>query len=192
MGTEQHSHTGKPQLSATTTFKVGPGGEGQPLHRDDILHYNWQSGATEYEVGRDVMSVLFVALTQTTEANGATRVIPGSHLWDYSLPPTEDLTVPVELAPGDAFISLGGLFHAGSANTTSHEERLIAIASAIRAELRQEENAYLTYTKEEVQRLPLDLQRFFGYTPGEPLLGHVDLRDPVHLYNPAVSSERII
>ncbi|KAJ5751599.1 hypothetical protein N7520_008516 [Penicillium odoratum] len=192
MGNEQHSHTGKPQMSSTTTFKVGPGGEGQMLHRDDILHYNWRGGAREYELGRDVMSVFFVALSKTTEANGATRVIPGSHLWDYSLPPTEDLAIHVELAPGDAFMSLGGLFHAGSANSTTNEDRLIAIVSGIRTELRQEENAYLTYTKKEIERLPLHLQRFLGYTTGEPLLGHVDMRDPGHLYNSAVSSKRVI
>ncbi|KAJ5589668.1 hypothetical protein N7450_003640 [Penicillium hetheringtonii] len=164
VGDMQISHTGKPQLSATTTFKVGPGGASQGLHRDDIMHYNWQGEAREYALGRDVMSVLFIALSKTTKANGATRVIPGSHLWDYSEPPTEDLAVHVELAPGDAFISLGGLYHAGSANTTADEDRLIAIASGIRTELRQEENAYLSYTKEEIERLPLHLQRFCGYT----------------------------
>lgn len=66
---------------------------------------------------------LFVAGTPSTSRNGATRFIPGSHLWDYSFPPREEDTVYAELRPGDAFMMLAGCYHAGSANLTSDQDR---------------------------------------------------------------------
>jgi len=74
------------------------------------------------------MVCLFVAGTKTKKANGATRIIPGSHLWDYSRPPPprDDGSIEcAELEPGDAFMMLGGCFHGAGANTTVDEERLI-------------------------------------------------------------------
>lgn len=49
-----------------------------------------------------------MALTPTTKANGATRFIPGSHLWDYNKAPPGDneSSVYIELNPGDAFFML--------------------------------------------------------------------------------------
>jgi len=133
-----------------------------------------------------------VAGTRITKANGATRVIPGSHLWDYTLPPQEEQTVHVELQPGDAFMTLGGLYHAASANTTVDEDRVLLVALALRAHLRQEENAYLTYAKETIAALPLAMQRFFGFSISQSFLGYVDLKDPLHLYSSEVSSDRLI
>lgn len=74
------------------------------------------------------MVCLFVAGTKTRKENGATRIIPGSHLWDYSRPPpsSDDPSIEcAELEPGDAFMMLGGCFHGAGANTTVDEERLI-------------------------------------------------------------------
>lgn len=58
------------------------------------------------------------ALTKTTAANGATVVIPGSHLWGLERRPLDEETVPAELEPGDACIFLGNTYHAGGGNIT--------------------------------------------------------------------------
>jgi len=74
------------------------------------------------------MVCFFVAGTKTTRENGATRVVPGSHLWDYSTPPppADDSTIQcAELEPGDAFMMLGGCYHGAGANMTIDEERLV-------------------------------------------------------------------
>lgn len=74
------------------------------------------------------MVCFFVAGTRTRQENGATRIIPGSHLWDYSIPPpaADDTTIRcAELEPGDAFMMLGGCYHGAGANVTKDEERLV-------------------------------------------------------------------
>lgn len=58
------------------------------------------------------------ALTKTTKENGATIGIPGSHLRGIGRRPLDEEAVPAELDPGDAFIFLGNLYHAGGANIT--------------------------------------------------------------------------
>lgn len=60
------------------------------------------------------------ALTKTTKENGATVAIPGSHLWGPERQPLDEEAVPAELEPGDAFIFLGNLYHAGGANVTEY------------------------------------------------------------------------
>lgn len=60
------------------------------------------------------------ALTKTTKENGATVAIPGSHLWGPERRPLDEEAIPAELEPGDAFIFLGNLYHAGGANVTEY------------------------------------------------------------------------
>lgn len=130
-GAERHTKTLKPILDATTCFSVGPGAGNQPLHRDDSLHHNVLSEiatAEAYEVGRDEIVALFIAGTNTTEANGATRLIPRSHLWGMDAMPQEKDAVHVELSAGDGLIMLGSCFHGGSANTTDDEYRQVFAA----------------------------------------------------------------
>lgn len=127
-GDKSRTSTSPPQLSTTVTFSVRPGTKAQSLHRDDDIYHTYHPEVREHHSGRDAMVCLFVAGTKTKKANGATRIIPGSHLWDYSRPPPprDDGSIEcAELEPGDAFMMLGGCFHGAGANTTVDEERLI-------------------------------------------------------------------
>lgn len=122
-GNEEVTFSSTPQINAAIAIRNSPGNEPQKLHRDDMgLHHALPSiSADEYKPGRDAAVGIFVAATRTTRENGATRFIPGSHLWDTSRRPDESLTVSAELEPGDAFIMLASCFHAGSANTSSQD-----------------------------------------------------------------------
>ena len=60
------------------------------------------------------------ALVKTTKANGATLVIPGSHLWGPDRCPKNEAAIPAELNPGDALIFVGNTYHAGGGNTTKY------------------------------------------------------------------------
>ena len=133
------SATSKPQLSTTKIFSIGPGATAQQLHRDDMIHHNKLPAisAEDYPMGRDVEVGLFVARTRTTEANGATRFIPGSHLWDTMAPPREEMCAYAELNPGDAFVMLGSCYHGGSANKTEDEVRVLYNAFMTKGYLRQ-------------------------------------------------------
>jgi hypothetical protein len=40
LGQRRNLPTSVPQLSNTSVFPIGPGAAAQPLHRDDMIHYN--------------------------------------------------------------------------------------------------------------------------------------------------------
>lgn len=139
LGQEMHTSVSRPQLSNTIVFSIGSGASAQPLHRDDMVHHrvSKQMRAEDYVVGQDTAIGFFVGGKKTTKANGATRFIPGSHLWDQDTPPNEDLSFYAELNPGDAFIMLASCYHGGSANTTENEERLVYSCFMTKGYLRQ-------------------------------------------------------
>jgi ectoine hydroxylase-related dioxygenase (phytanoyl-CoA dioxygenase family) len=116
---------------------------------------------------------------------GATRFIPGSHLWDYREgPPKESQTVQAELNRGDAFMMLSGCFHGGSANTTDDEYRILLSTFNTRGYLRQEENQYLSNSIESIKKLPPVLQERMGYGLSKPFMGWVDLKSPMLKLHP--------
>jgi ectoine hydroxylase-related dioxygenase (phytanoyl-CoA dioxygenase family) len=139
LGEKRNLSTSTPQLDNTIIFSIGPGAADQPLHRDDMIHHNEpkQMRAEEYKMAQDTGIGLFVGGKKTTKLNGATRFIPGSHLWHPATPPSEELTFYVELQPGDTFIMLSSCFHGGSANTTTDEERLVYSCFMTKGYLRQ-------------------------------------------------------
>ena len=61
--------------------------------------------------------VAIMALDPFTKANGATRLVPKSHLFD-AFPPDDDPeeVQAVEMCPGDVLIFNGNLWHGGGAN----------------------------------------------------------------------------
>lgn len=201
MGDKVEESSSLPQLHNTIVFRIGPGAGAQPLHRDDSPHYPDRRAVAEHVLGRDCGIGLFVAGTRTTKANGtcfdrkdelgakwaigATRFIPGSHLWDYREgPPKESQTVHAELNRGDAFIMLSGCFHGGSANTTKDEYRVLLSTFNCRGWLRQEENQYLANSIDSIRMLPLKVQERMGYGLSKPFMGWVDLKSPMLMLHP--------
>lgn len=139
-GYQLDSTVSEPQLSNTIVFSIGPGAKRQELHRDDSIHHNnlpELQSYLDYRIGRDTSVGIFVASRKTTRANGATRFIPGSHLWGMDRCPDEALSYYAELDPGDAFIMLASCYHGGSANTTTDQERLVYSCFMTKGFLRQ-------------------------------------------------------
>ncbi|OAL19556.1 hypothetical protein AYO22_09718 [Fonsecaea multimorphosa] len=194
IGDKNEPSVSRPQLNNTIVFSIGPGARDQALHRDDAIHHVYHPAAATHEIGRDAGIGFFVAGKKTTKRNGATRFIPGSHLWDYTAgPPSESQTFYAELEPGDGFMVLSGCFHGGSANKTDQpnengevvpEERLVYSTFMTRGYLRQEENQYLVNPVEKVRELPESLQELVGYGLSKPFLGWVDLKDPMLWLHP--------
>ncbi|KAF2733776.1 hypothetical protein EJ04DRAFT_512922 [Polyplosphaeria fusca] len=142
------------------------------------------------------MLCLFVAGKECTKQNGATRVVPGSHLWDFTAPPPSYAASPekfahAEMSPGDAFMMLGGVYHGAGSNTTTDEERLVYAAFATRGYLRQEENQYLANDLERIKELPVELQRFAGFGASKPYMGWVEMEEPVRLLNPGLEEDAV-
>jgi ectoine hydroxylase-related dioxygenase (phytanoyl-CoA dioxygenase family) len=194
VGSEKLESVSKPQLNNTVVFSVGPGAKAQVLHRDDIIHHTYPAAAvTTHTLGRDNGIGFFVAGKKSTRQNGATRFVPGSHLWHYATPPPapeveSESCVYAELEPGDAFMLFSGCYHAASANQTTDQERLLFSTFTTRGYLRQEENQYLANDVDSIKRLPIWLQRFAGYSLSRPFMGWVDMDDPMRVINPDAES----
>src|SRR5947209_12744404 len=158
------------QLSAPTGIEIGPGEKAQVLHTDDGI----------YPLPRPHPQVVvnsMWALDDFTEANGATRVVPGSHLWTDRLPVDADETVTVTMPAGSVLFILGNLWHGGGANRTDRP-RLGVLLEYAAGWLRPQENHVIAVPPDVVRTLEPRLQELLGYGIHPPFVGYVDGRHP--------------
>jgi ectoine hydroxylase-related dioxygenase (phytanoyl-CoA dioxygenase family) len=164
------------QLHLTQVIAIGPGEPAQPIHRDQ-----WAFDFFPFPRGYEVQCNTIWALTDFTERNGATRVVPKSNLLDDGLAFSEADSVAAEMSKGSALFYTGSLYHGAGANR-SDEVRTGINITYNRSWLRQEENQYLSVPLEIARTLPVDLLRLMGYARGAYALGYVDdLRDPIEV-----------
>ncbi len=161
-------------VSSLSSIAIGPGESPQPIHADDqVIPLPKPHPAT-------VCNTMW-ALTDFTEANGATRIIPGSHL----APESPDLTrgydsVPAEMGRGSVLVWHGSLWHGGGANSTG--DRRVGIAMNYCAGyLRQQENQQLGLPLDTVRRFSPRLQQLVGFGVYRGLIGHIDKQIPANL-----------
>jgi hypothetical protein len=167
-------HVNNYQLHLTQLIRIEPGGVAQMVHRDQ-----WAFDFFTFPAGYQVQCNTIWAATDFTAANGATRVVPGSHLADDKLRLDAADTEPAEMARGSVLLYVGSLYHGGGANTSDADRVGVNITYSV-GWLRQEENQYLTVPPEIARELPERLQRLLGYARGAYALGYVDdLRDPL-------------
>ena len=127
------------------------------------------------------------ALTDFTEANGATRVIPGSNHEEDRKTFTVTDTVPAEMRRGSVLFYTGSMYHGGGTNSTDQIRAGINITYSL-GWLRQEENQYLSCPREVAETLDVDLLRLMGYARGAYSLGYVDDgRDPLDVVKPSAA-----
>ena len=167
------------QIHLTQVIAIGPGETAQPIHRDQ-----WAFDFFPFPKGYEVQCNTIWAMTDFTEQNGATRVVPGSHRYEDGLRLTEADTEPAEMARGSVLFYTGSLYHGGGANRSDHTRVGLNITYNM-SWLRQEENQYLSVPLEVARDLPVELLRLMGYARGAYALGYVDdLRDPIEVVRP--------
>lgn len=125
------------------------------------------------------MMAFMVPGVKTTVDNGATIAIPGSHLWGSDRAPKVDAAVAAEMDPTECWAMLGGLYHAGGANVTQRERRVVHGMFFTRGFYRQEENSYLANTADEVLSWSPAAQKVMGYELSSPNIGFVDFQSPL-------------
>jgi len=170
------SHATSWQLHLTQVIAIGPDEKGQSIHRDQ-----WAFDFFPFPSGFEVQCNTIWAMSDFTEANGATRVIPGSNKLSDRLEFTPEQTEPAEMPAGSVLFYTGALYHGGGANRST-ETRYGLNITYVLSWLRQEENQYLAVPHEIARTLDDDLLRVMGYQRGAYALGYVDdLRDPLEV-----------
>ncbi|KID83547.1 phytanoyl-CoA dioxygenase family protein [Metarhizium guizhouense ARSEF 977] len=175
-GQGKKSVSAKPQIASIVGFRVEPGGTQQALHRDDSDYHT-------RNCDMPVMLGCVTALTKTTKENGATIVIPKSHLWGPDRMPLNEEAIPAELEVGDATVFVGNVYHAGGANVTKDDARETIGMFLCKGTLRQEENSYLEVPPELAKKRGLSPQvlRLLGYGIAPPALGLYKYQDPMRV-----------
>jgi ectoine hydroxylase-related dioxygenase (phytanoyl-CoA dioxygenase family) len=161
-------------VSSLSSIAIDPGETAQPIHADDQL-----MPIPKPHVPTVCNSMW--ALTDFTEANGATRLVPGTHLAAESpeYGATFD-TIPAEMPKGSVLIWHGSLWHGGGANGT--DERRMGLAMNYCAGwVRQQENQQLGIPLPTARSFPARLRRLCGFGIYNGLMGHIDKQDPATL-----------
>jgi ectoine hydroxylase-related dioxygenase (phytanoyl-CoA dioxygenase family) len=171
-------------VSSLSSISIDAGETAQPIHADDqLIPLAKPHVAT-------VCNTMW-ALTDFTEANGATRLIPGSHLRDHSPVYGRDYdSIAAEMRRGSVLVWHGSLWHGGGANRT--DTRRVGIAMNYCAGwIRQQENQQLGIPREIARRFPPRLRELVGYGVYNGLIGHIDKQSPGKLLG-AEAEQRMI
>ncbi len=173
------------QIHLTQVITIEPEAPAQPIHRDQ-----WVFDFFKFPKGFEVQLNTIWAMTDFTAQNGATRVIPKSHLFDDGLKFEEKDTEPAEMAKGSVLFYTGSVYHGGGANRSDTTRCGINLTYSL-SWLRQEENQYLSVPFDVAEKLPVELLRLMGYSYGGYALGYVDdVRDPIKVVKPDYVKKR--
>jgi ectoine hydroxylase-related dioxygenase (phytanoyl-CoA dioxygenase family) len=161
-------------ISSLSSINILPGEIAQPIHADDQL-------IPIPKPHPPTVCNSMWALTDFTEANGATRIIPGTHLGsenpDYGAPYD---SIAAEMPKGSVLIWHGSLWHGGGANATDTNRIGIAM-NYCAGYIRQQENQQLGLTHEKVATFEPRLRQLVGYGVYNFLIGHINKHSPEEL-----------
>jgi ectoine hydroxylase-related dioxygenase (phytanoyl-CoA dioxygenase family) len=161
-------------VSSLSSIAIDAGERAQPIHADDQLI------PLPKPHPPTVCNTMW-AITDFTEPNGATRVIPGSHTRDHSPEYGRHYdSIAAEMKRGSVLVWHGSLWHGGGANRT--ETRRVGIAMNYCAGyIRQQENQQLGVPPEVARAYSPRVLELMGYGIYRGLIGHIDKRPPAEV-----------
>lgn len=164
------------QLHLTQLISIGPDSPAQSIHRDE-----WAFDFFDFPADYHVQCNTIWAMTDFTEENGATRLIPGSQDWPKAFDHGVAESLPAEMTAGSCLLYTGKVYHGGGANRSGDTRVGLNITYDV-AWLRQEENQYLSVPRDVAETLDDEFLRLLGYRVGAYALGYVDdVRDPLRV-----------
>ena len=152
------------QLHLTQVIRIKPGQPRQALHRDRLAWGGFLKGVEPQ------LNTIW-AMTDFTEDNGATQVVPGSPGWPETRRAEAHEIGHAEMRAGSVLIYSGSVIHGGGENRTDADRVGINITYCL-GWLRQEENQYLSCPPAIARRLDPKLQALLGYAMGSYALGY--------------------
>ncbi|TAL33292.1 MAG: phytanoyl-CoA dioxygenase family protein, partial [Phenylobacterium sp.] len=165
-------------LTASQSIQILPGEAAQDLHTDD--------GFYRQPRPRPPISMTVIAAVDAfTAENGATEVIPGSHLWGdlgdcvraKGAETMESQLVPMEMPAGACLVMAGTCVHRGGANRTERP-RLAFTNQYCEPWGRTQENFFLGVPPERARAMSPRLQTLLGYDIHPPFMGMVSSVHP--------------
>jgi ectoine hydroxylase-related dioxygenase (phytanoyl-CoA dioxygenase family) len=160
-------------VSSLSSITIHPGEIAQPIHADDQVIPIPKPHAP-------VTANSMWAITDFTESNGATRIIPGTHTADHSPVYGQHYdSVCAEMPRGSILVWNGGLWHGGGANRTNESRRGLAM-NYCAGFIRQQENQQLGIPLHTVRTFAPELQELVGFGVYKGLIGHIDRQSPAH------------
>jgi ectoine hydroxylase-related dioxygenase (phytanoyl-CoA dioxygenase family) len=154
------------QLHLTQTIDIMPGQPAQVLHRDRLAWGGYIPKPIEPQFNT------IWALTDFTEENGATHVIPGSHDWPLDRnPKSPKESIQAVMPRGSVLCYSGTVIHGGGENRSDAARVGINITYCL-GWLRQEENQFLSCPPHIAKDLEPGLTDLLGYTMGNYALGY--------------------
>ena len=166
----------EPLLNGASVFILENGGRDQTLHNDGTIYEPMLPRAPG---GPHYLLVFMWAVTDFTKENGATRAIPGSHLWPAGRQPTPDDPVDyLEMPRGSFAVWLGTTFHAASTNHTD-TARVGTQMGFNCGWLRPHEANLLLVPPLVARDLPLNVQEVLGYRAHRGILGCIEQQSPL-------------
>ena len=162
-------------VSSLSSIAILPGETAQPIHADDQL-------IPIPKPHPPTVCNSMWALTDFTEANGATRIIPGSHLADHSPDyGTPYDSIAAEMPKGTVLIWHGSLWHGGGANTTDERARRHRDELLRRLHPPAGEPAARHPARDGRARFSPRLRELVGYGVYNVLIGHINKQSPEQL-----------
>ena len=162
-------------ISSLSSIAIDPGETEQPIHADDMVIPLEKPHAP-------IVCNSMWALTDFTEANGATRLVPRTHLGPNPEYGGKYQTIAAEMPRGGVLIWDGALWHGGGANRTDQRRTGIAM-NYCAGFIRQQENQQLGVPPETARGFPPRLQELMGYGVYRGLIGHIDKQSPAQRLN---------
>jgi ectoine hydroxylase-related dioxygenase (phytanoyl-CoA dioxygenase family) len=183
-------------LTASQAITIAPGEAPQAFHHDDSFYHLPRP--------RPMVSLsTIVAVDDFTDLNGATDIVPGSHIWgdaglsgnnpfvDGATPGFEERMAaqcrPALMPAGACIVFSGTLVHRGGSNRGSAPRRAFS-NQYCQPWARQQENFMLATPPEVARQMPRRLLELLGYSIHPPFIGQLTASHPLKSLEPGYAN----